>query len=249
MSTQTEDPVQIKAEFSRRISEEWLPTYCNDTRRKYSVEGYKPTSNKVTAQDARDFMRALDHGIVIDTGGGRFRMPQSRATEVIFWEGSNSTTPRPVTLWMEPVLTIAAIARLHLDYGWPVDCLGTQSEKWEFDLMAFKPQDLRNEHIAGEVKKSSKELDELLIHLHTFSAEGGLDHCSASAARENAYQKWLGLHRCHAPLFWALGPDSDSRLFEVSYSPEGNIVLTQTTSDRLHFAARVPSPNLRTFGE
>lgn len=238
MNDQFEDSAGIMAEFSRRILEEWLPTYCNDPQRKYSVEGYKPNSNKVTEQDARNFMRALDHGIVSDTGGGRFRMPQSRATEVIFWEGSKATIPRPVTLWIEPVITIAAIARLHLDYGWPIDCLGTQSEKWEFDLMAFKPQDLKNEHIAGEVKKSSRELDELLINLHKFCVEDSLDYSTASSAEKNAHKKWLGLHRCHAPLFWAVGPDGDSRLFEVSYSSEGNIVLSRTTDDQLHFAAR-----------
>ncbi|CAG0954728.1 hypothetical protein GEOBC_00394 [Geobacteraceae bacterium] len=237
MNHQTQDPVDITVEFSRRLLEEWLPTYCNDPQRKYSVEGYKPSSNKVTVQDARDFMRALDHGIVTDTGGGRFRMPQSRATEVIFWEGSKTATPRPVTLWMEPVITIAAIARLHLDYGWPTDCLGTQSEKWEFDLMAFKPLDLKNEHIAGEVKKSSKELDELLIHLNKFSAGINLDYCSASPTEKNAHKKWMGLHRCHAPLFWAVGPGGDSRLFEVSYSSEGNIVLNRTSDDQLHFTA------------
>lgn len=91
--------IEIQTEFSRRLLEEWLPTYCNDPKRKYSIDGYKQISNKVTALDARDFMRALDKKIVTDTGGGRFRMPQSKATEVIFWEGSKTTIPRPITLW------------------------------------------------------------------------------------------------------------------------------------------------------
>ena len=139
---------------------------------------------------------------------------------------------------MEPVITIAATARLHLDYGWPIACLGTQSEKWEFDLMAFKPQDLKNEYIAGEVKKSSRELDELLINLHKFRVEDSLDYSTASPVEKNAHKKWLGLHRCHAPLFWAVGPGGESRLFEVSYSSEGNILLSETTDDQLHFTAR-----------
>jgi hypothetical protein len=239
MNDKIEDPVGIKAIFSRRLLEEWLPTYCNDPKRKYLMMGYKPNSNKVTVQDARDFMRALDHGIVTDTGGGRFRMPQSKAIEVIFWEGSKTTIPRPITLWMEPIITIAAIARLHLDYGWPIAYLGTQSEKWEFDLMAYKPPDLKNEHIAGEVKKSSKELDELLNNLQIFRAEDSLDYRTASRVEKNAHKKWLGLHRCHAPFFWAVGPGGDSRLFEVSYSSDGNIVLNRTTHDQLHFAATV----------
>jgi len=237
MNREIVDPLRIQAEFSRRLIEDWLPTYCNDPKRNYSIDGYKPLSNTVTPLDARDFMRALDNAIVIDLGGGRFRMPQSRATEVIFWEGAKAATPRPITLWLEPVITIAAMARLHLDYGWPLDCLGTQSEKWEFDVIAFKSHDLKNEYIAGEVKKSSKELDELLINMQLSCDEGSLDYSSASKARKNAHNKWLGLQRCRAPLFWALGPGGDSRLFDVSYSSEGNIALSRAADTRLYFSA------------
>src|SRR5258706_4324360 len=136
--------------FADRLSREWLPTYCGDPKRSYSAAGYRATSNKVTSQDANDFLRALDNGVVVDSGGGRYRMPQSKAGEVIFWEGSKAKTPRPITLWMEPVITIASVARLHLDYGWPKRCLGMQSLKWAFDLTAFLPQNLEAEHIAGE---------------------------------------------------------------------------------------------------
>lgn len=237
MTVEVNNSLEIQTEFSRRISDEWLQSYCNDPKRNYSVDGYKPLSNTVTPLDARDFMRALDNKIVSDLGGGRFRMPQSRATEVIFWEGAKATQPRPITLWIEPVITIGAMARLHLDYGWPLDCLGTQSEKWEFDVIAFRSHDLKNEYIAGEVKKTSKELDELLINMQLSCVEGRLDYSSASNARKNAHNKWLGLQRCHAPLFWALGPGGDSRLFEVSYSAEGNISMNRTTDNYLYFSA------------
>jgi len=235
MSKEIIDPSAIQAEFSQRLTADWLPTYCHDPKRNYAIAGYKPLSNTVTPLDARDFMRALDHKIVIDLGGCKFRMPRSRATEVIFWEGAKAATPRPITLWLEPVITIAAMARLHLDYGWPLDCLGTQSEKWEFDVMVFKLQDLHNEYIAGEVKKTSKELDELLINMQLSCVEGTLDYCSASQARKNAHNKWLGLQRCRAPLFWALGPGGDSRLYEVSYSYAGNIAMSRTDDTQLYF--------------
>ena len=224
----------ILAEFSRRLAEEWLPNYCHDPKRNYSPEGYNQNSNRVTVTDALDFMRALDHGLVTDLGGGRFRLPQSRATEVIFWEGSKSTTPRKITLWLEPVITIAAVARLHLNYGWPLECLGTQSEKWEFDIIAFLPSEIRNEHIAGEVKKTSKELDDMLAKMEMSCAE--MNTCNGSSReRKNAHNKWLGLCRCRAPLFWAVGPNGDSRLFEVSYSSSGATGLTRVPEERLRF--------------
>ncbi len=235
--TLTVHELEILTEFSNRLLVDWLPAYCNDSKRNYSIDGYKPGSNMVSALDASDFMRALDHKIVTDMGGGRYRMPQSKATEVIFWEGSKTTNPRAITLWLEPIITFATIARLHLDYGWPIDCLGTQSEKYEFDFMAFNPQNLKDEYIAGEVKKSSKELDELLANM-TANYNGAIPDFSAdsSGKKKNAYNKLLGLHRCHAPFFWAVGPDGDSRLFEVFYSAEGNISLNKATDAHLYYS-------------
>ncbi len=239
MNDQNDNSMEILADFSRRLMEDWLPAYCNDPKRNYSTDGFKQDSIKVSAQDARDFMRAIDTKIVTDVGGGRFSMPQSKAVEVIFWEGSKATTPRPITLWLEPVITIAAMARLHLDYGWPIDCLGMQSEKWSFDFISFKPHDLQNEHIAGEVKKSSKEIDDLLANLQKSCADCDLDFSTASPARINAHKKWLGLRRCRAPLFWALGPDGDSRLFEVTYTSEDEIRLNRTSDNQLYFTAEI----------
>jgi len=180
-------------------------------------------------------MRALDHKIVTNNGGGRYRMPQSKATEVIFWELEKTIIPRPINLWLEPIITIAAMARLHLDYGWPIDCLGTQSKKYEFDIIAFKPDDLNNEYIAGEVKKSSVEIDRLLMYMKEICVDGSLDCQSIPAAKVNAHRKCLGLRRCRAPYFWALGPDNDSRLFKVEYHPDGKITFDGISSNNLYW--------------
>lgn len=234
IDTPTTSNDSIIVEFSRRIAEEWLPAYCLDPKRMYDIEGYRSSSNTISAIDARDFMRAVDNELVTDMGGGRFRFPQSRATEVIFWEGAKAVTPRPITLWLEPVITIATIARLHLDNGWPLDCLGTQSGNWEFDIIAFRPSDSRNEYIAGEVKKTSKELDQLLSEMERSCADGTLG-CNLSPKRINAHNKWLGLCRCHAPIFWAVGPNGDSRVFRVEYSPSGASAMTRTAENSLFF--------------
>ncbi|MEI6703028.1 MAG: hypothetical protein WCL71_05760 [Deltaproteobacteria bacterium] len=226
-------------EFSRRIADEWLPIYCNDPKRieHHAVEGFKWESVKVSAMDAYDFMCALDHKIVIDTGGGRFRMPQSKANEYMFTHGSNAISPRPLTLWLEPVITIGVMARLHMYYGWPISCLGMQSEDWAFDFVVFKPHDLVKEHIAGEVKKTEKELDTFIANLHRSCVEGDIDIKTLSAARINAHKKWLGLRRSNAPLFWALGPNGYGHIFKVDYSPDGVISLHETTDDQLYYSA------------
>lgn len=231
----SDNSMEIITLFSKRLLTDWLPVYCNDPKRNYSVEGFKRDSIKVSKKDAQDFMRAIDTKIVTDVGGGRFRMPRSKASEVLFWEGSKTITPRPITLWLEPIITIAAMARLHLDYGWPVELLGMQSEGWAFDLCVFKPNDFKNEYVAGEIKKCSKEIDSLLANMHKSFSEGNLDNPSVPPERINAHRKCIGLQRCQAPLFWVLGPGGDSRLFEVTYSFDGEIKLQRTSDDQLYF--------------
>ena len=237
MQRQSDHDKEIMEAFWRRIFEEWLPTYCNDPERRYSTEGFKPDAKLVSVQDAHDFIRALDYKIVTDVGGGRYRMPRSGATEYLFWEGKRDLVPRPITLWLEPFITMAAMARLHMDFGWPIECLGMQSKKnWEFDIVVFRQQDFNNEYIAGEVKPDSNKLDSFLTNLNKCCAQGVHDCSSAPKDRLNAHKKWQGLRRSHAPLFWSLGPSGDSRVFEVSYSSDGIITLNKTTNDRLHFS-------------
>lgn len=226
--------MDVQQKFWRRLKEKWLPAYCNDPKRKYSTEGFSAGTKAVTDHDARDFMRAIDHKVVSVDSGGRFRMPQSKTHEVIFWEHSTLITPRPITLWLEPVITIAAIARLHLDYGWPIECLGMQSKDSAFDMMAFKPNDLENEFIAGEVKETSKQLDRLLGHMTKCGAEGDAE-CSAGSTRKNAHRKVVGLRRCRAPIFWALGPGADSRVFDVHYNKGGGVELIASSDTKLKF--------------
>jgi hypothetical protein len=94
----------------------------------------------VSSRDAQDFLRAIDHKVVTVESGGRFRVPQSKSHEVIFWEHSTLVSPRPKTLRLESIITIAAVARLHLDFGWPIESLGMQSEDWAFDFTALNRQ-------------------------------------------------------------------------------------------------------------
>ena len=225
-------------EFWRRLLDVWLPAYCNNPTRMYSQEGFKSDRSILSETDATNFPRAVDQKVVSMDSGGRFKMPRSNATEVLFWEHEKSITPRPITLWLEPVITIAAAAKLHLEHGWPLDCIGMQSVDYAFDLIAFLPGRPDHEYIAGEVKPTAGQLTSMVTKMRGCCSEGNHTHCLESSARRNAHRKWLGLARCRAPLFWAIGPAGNQEVFQVIYSDERPIELTETFESALGF----PSP-------
>jgi len=183
----------------------------------YSTAGFKPESIRVSQFDAENFMRALDSGLVVDCGGGRYRCKMSSANEQIFWTGRKLVEPRPLTLWLEPVITIGTIARLGLDYEWPEETLCMQSKDWAFDFAVIRGIDNDDEHIVGEVKKTEREIDKLINHMEEYGRTGVVDGVSLPSSRTNSFRKWMSLLRCKAPLFWAVGPNDYTHLFLVDY--------------------------------
>lgn len=230
------------ATFTRLLSTEWLSAYCTDPDRQYSPTGYKAESNTVTPSDAKGFLRALDGGVVVPGSRGGYRLPHGKTEEVIFWEGFTRIVPRNITLWLEPVITIGTLARLHFDLGWPLACLALQSARWEFDLTASLPGNLAAEHIAAEVKKTEKELDALVGHMLELGAQSDVDEKSLTRPKLNAYRKVKGLTRRRAPLFWAVGPCLVSHAFAVEYGPESKVLLTHVPLDRLAYPGTEEPP-------
>jgi hypothetical protein len=226
---------EFKREFMRRLKEEWLPAYCNDPKRQYPIEGFRIGKDSLTDKDAEDFMRALDHGVASIGDRQRLRMTHGHASETLFWEGSKTVSPRPISLWLESVITVAVGARLHLDYGWPIESLGMQSKDSAFDVMVFKAPDFVNEHVAVEVKKTSRELDVLLENLTKCCAGEHEAGCYSAGKRLNAHRKWVALHARHPAFLWAVGPSPDSRLFEVLVASDRSIRLQAAPSAKLHF--------------
>lgn len=228
-------------EFTHRLQSDWLPAYCKDAKRQYDRAGFKPASVKVTPEDARDFLRALDAEpqLVWDLGGCRFRAHRSACFQNIFWEGPKAVTPRSITLSMEPVITIAWLARLHLDFGWPKECLGTESKKWEFDLVAHRPHSDENEYLAGEIKKTRAELEEMLNHLR-MSCDGPADRDQTGMTRlqKNAHKKYLSLVRRRVRYFLAASPGGLGRLFEVNHEPHDALRLNEVPLGRLRYAGK-----------
>lgn len=222
--------------FKKRLFRDWLPAYCNDLNRQYSLEGFVEDSiSALSPVDARDFMRALDRQLLVCDDGGRFTAPLSKATEVIFWEHERNTVPRKITLWLEPVITIACVARLHLDFGWPLEMIGMQSDGYAFDVATYPSGCLDQMMIAGEVKKTTKELNSLISKLSLCCAEGEHDHCLNLGSRKNAHKKWVGLNRFRGSIFWAVGPGADNRVFRVIFRDEHAVALEPAALTDLQF--------------
>ena len=203
--------------FAQQLHSSWLPGFCLDVERNFSPEGFKDSSIALSEFDARNFLRALESGVVRDTGGGRYKSIRSYAQEQIFWEGLKAVVPRPLTLWIEPVITIGTIARLRVDYGWPAEVLGMQSKDWAFDFVVYQSFTSTLEHIAGEVKKTAVQVDNLVADLYTYGETGASSPISDHPRHVNSFKKWQSLQRSRASLLWVVGPDNYTRLMEVRY--------------------------------
>ena len=200
--------------FTERLEKDWLLSFCGAPHRNYTPDGFKTSSiQKLNEFDAHWFMRAIDSDLVAESDGF-FVAPRSAAKEQIFWQGAKNVTPRPVTLWVEPVITIGALARLAEEYGWPVDNLGSQSKTWEFDLVCYEARS-DNEVIACEVKKDRKEIEKLLHFMNVYCVQNPLDSEPVNAAERNAYRKVQGIRKSWPKIFWALGPGGNGQVFLV----------------------------------
>lgn len=209
------------------IYDRLLPEFCNHPSRGFGVTGFKPDSIKLHETDARDFLRAWDSGLLEHIGRGQYRAAKSAASEQWFWSGAKGAAIRSVTLWLEPVITVAAMARLHLDLGWPKDRIGAQSLDWAFDAVGYLPGS-QTEYIACEVKKTPVEVERLVSSMTAYCADRPKAPGELTGYQRNAYRKLAGLDQRQAPLFWVVGPGGLSRPFHVHY--EDNRVLRLETA-------------------
>lgn len=208
------------AEFKSRLYADWLPTFANDAKRQYGVQGFRDESIKLGEFDAANFLRAMAGSLVEDLGGGRYRCAHSRANEQLFWTGERSKVPRPMTLWLEPVITIATLARLHYDLGWPEGRLGMQTADYAFDLAAYADGEGSGLVIACEVKKSRSEVDHLVSNLKYHSQEQDREPQSERSRHLNSFRKWVALRRRRPALLWIVGPDGYEFVFELGHTAD-----------------------------
>lgn len=227
------DSIEI---FRHRVTTLWLPKYCADPKRQYSPDGFKIESIKVDSIDARDCMRAIDAGVVRDVGRSCYLAFRGEFPEPLFWEGSRKKIPRTITLWLEPVITFAALGRLHFEYSWPLELLGNQPKGWAFDLAAHNPADPKQYRILGEVKKTSKEAESLLADLKQACYEQ-----SASSIPKNSANKWDSLLQTKPPILWIIGPGGYSRVFHCTYQSRGDVSMHETTDMALRYVGHLGS--------
>lgn len=219
--------------FREKLASDWLPSFCHAPHRSYALEGFKPESiDKLSEHDANWFLKALELNLVSQEHGC-FIAPLSQAKEQIFWEGSKNKNPRPITLWLEPVITIAALAILHKNYGWPPDKLGTQSKTWAFDLVGYGSNS-EEEILVCEVKKSKAEVDTLLTLMKEYS-QLNLEVIPDSGKERNAYKKVIGIRATWPKFFWALGPAGYEYIYQIKRSGDYHFDLIECSTDALNY--------------
>ena len=140
------------SEFENVLESILIPAWVNESDRDMKASSYRGSNIPLSEYDAAEFMRAWKAGMLSHHERGRFQFRQNGSIEQFFWSGRKDVSPRPFSLWLEPVIQVGALARLHIDHGWPEDLIGTQSFDGAFDVIAFRSE--RNQEvIAGEVKK------------------------------------------------------------------------------------------------
>jgi len=228
--------------FRDRIMGTLLPQFCNDQSRRWGCEGFKEDWKKVTEKDAADFLLGLDACLVEHKGRGLYKAPRSWASEQFFWSGKKNISPRPVTLSVEPIITVAVLYRLYHEWGWPRHLLGTQSPEWEFDVTAYLASDLNNEYVACEVKKTVAERDQLVELMQRFAADPDLCDAIKSSREENACRKLKGLQARYASIFWAVGPNGANKVFRMTYADGGRVTFKPASDDALRYPPRQVPP-------
>ena len=154
----------------------------------------------------------------------------------MFWEGRKATSPRPITLWIEPVITIAAAARLHLNHSWPKDVIGLQSKKWGFDFVAYQSANSDVLLLAGEVKKTERELAKLISELNLLSKNACRGNEEPLQVSQNTRKKWNEILLSQPSVFWALGPGAIGHVYEISYPSPGIAVFNESNVAALNCA-------------
>ena len=220
--------------FRARIMDELLPEICDYPDSPWRREGFREDWSKIHELDALDFIRGMDAEILRPLGKGAYRAPKSLASEYFFWEGSKDVSPRPLTLWIEPIITVAVLARLHLDLRWPKNLIGTQSLNWEFDVTAYPTLGSTSEFISCEVKKTISELEYLVAEMINLAANDAKESEVTSQKQLNAYRNLDGLRSRQAPFFWAVGPGGANHVFRMNYDA-GKVRFEQAELDVLAY--------------
>lgn len=206
--------MSARSAFDELLQQRLIPEFCSDPKRSLDASGFLHDTNSVTERDATDFLQAWKAGFAVHKDRGRYYICEARVLDQFFWERGKAVPGRKFSLWIEPIITMGALARLHFDLGWPKNMLVSQPDTWAFDLAASSPDG--KTAIAGEVKRTRKATENMIRHMRTLGESADLTEPSFGPAR-NAFRKVSALRNDCAPIFWAIGPDGYEQVFSMNY--------------------------------
>ena len=214
----------VTKRFLDLLEQTLIPDFCSDSSRKLSPSGLPAKLLHLSEIDMADFLRGWDAQLLRHIGNGLYRAPRSGASEQFFWSGRKANAPRTFTIWIELVITLAVLARMHFDFGWPKSLIATQSEgDWAFDVVGYKSEGGSSLLVACEVKKSRKEIDALVSHMQSFGHHPTLSGEQLKGTKRNALKKVTALRNHKPEIFWAVGPDRYEKFFSIQYR-EGDVI-------------------------
>jgi hypothetical protein len=216
--------------FNRLVLEQLLPQFCSYYA--YDVTGFRSDAlQRIGDHDAMWFLEAL-RTQTVSFESPFFRSAQSGAKEQIFWQGEKSVSPRPITIWVEPIVTIAAAGRLHSQFGWPKKAIGLQSKKnWAFDLVGY--DSALTPALVCEVKKSHREVDKLVEAMVEYLAKPPLSDEPRNQQMRNAYRKVVAVRQMKPLLLWALGPENYGKVFRPVWDADNTTRLEEVEENAL----------------
>jgi hypothetical protein len=166
-----------------------------------------------TPEEAAGFFRAIDAKLFEVEPDGQCR-PSPRLRQGYYCYG---LLYRPlnafddVRMWREFLTHAAAVAILHLDYGYRCDDIALDVDS--FDLLVYSRSN--QPLVAVEVKKTTAELDKMLAAMHGLAAVGLETVCNRRKL-SNAHNKFRGLLAIRPKYFLAIAP-GDIRALRVRY--------------------------------
>lgn len=170
----------------------------------------------VTWMDAKHFRRAVECGLVEMDQNASSRTFTDQVTSTLSEMWPDHNYPIPVVRTVEHVIAVAALARLHLDFGWPKECLACHPLGSSFSITASILPKSNSVHIACCVRKSVDELARLVASMMIVGRGMPLPSKVASDERKTV-QRWLqDFRRDFLPLFWAIGPAGEGSLYQIS---------------------------------
>ena len=138
--------------------------------------------------EARSFLRAVDHGIAQVDSAGYVTLPGVRTKRPTGRYALLSKSGAGVSINLEYVVQIGATAELVLDHGWPSS--DVDFERGEFDALAYDPGGQSRLAMEAKARATGPDSLEKLV-----MAWRSLAHAAEADINSNAGRKWRELNR------------------------------------------------------